>query len=373
MKRSVRRLLLLAPLLVVLLLAGAYLLLDAWLEGAGGRRAVENALAERLNMPVNLNGRFDVMLLPAIGVSGTDLVIGAPGAASEAARSGRYAVALALLPLLDGQLLIESFELEDGTFYFERWAVNGEAGDAGGTAAALQLPEIRAFSVRDFDIHAGKGEPVHLQRFAVEDFAAGAAAPFELAVAGFGEMAGELNWNASRQELGIDADWSDLLPGTLRVQAVAGLGLGRGSAEAAWAPAGVDPATAGLRLAFAYGLVPEGVRLDDLRLEAGSQAVSGDGCVLAGEPIALHLDLTTPAIDFDALPDLAALGEALEPPAGDVSQGTDSGPALVLNLRLRADEARLQGALARQAELGMGGAPDCDLSSGAPDDSPQLR
>jgi len=371
MRRSARRLLLLAPLLLALLLAGTYLLLDAWLEGAGGRRAVENALAERLNMPVKLDGRFDVMLLPAIGVSGTDLVIGAPGPASEAVRSGRYAVALALFPLLDGQVLIESFELGDGAFYLERLAIDEESDDADGAATVMQLPEIQALSVRDFDIYTGEGEPLRLQRFTVEDFAAGAAAPFELAVAGFGEMVGGLSWDASLRELAIDADWTALLPGMLRVQAVAALGAGRGSADAAWSPPGPDPTMAGLRLALAYALVPGGVRLDDLRLQAGSQTVTGDGCVLAGDPVALHLDLTTPDIDFDALPDLVALGEALDARAGDVSQSANSAPPPGLNLRLRANEARLQGALARQAEFRVGGVPNCDGTDDAAVDPPR--
>jgi len=371
MKRLARRLLLLSPLLAVLLLAGAYLLLDAWLDSAGGRRAVENALAQRLGLPVQLSGRFNVMLLPSIGVSGTELVIGTPGAATEAVRSESYVVALALVPLLNGELLVESFELENGRFYPERLPETG-ASDAGdGTAAPLHLPEIRVLSVSDFDILLGAGEPVRLQRFAVQDFVAGADAAFQLAVSGYGEMDGKLNWNASDQALAIDADWSELLPGGLRVQAVVGLGAGNGSVNLAWSPDRRDFAEPGLRLALAYVLVPGGARFDDLRLAAGNQTVAGAGCVVVGETTALHLDLVAPAIDFDALPDLAALGEALGSPGEAAPRDASSGGGLGLNLRLRAEEARLQGALARQAEFRVGGEPTCEGGDSPPGDSPE--
>jgi uncharacterized protein involved in outer membrane biogenesis len=109
-----RRLLLFVPAALLLLFAAAYLMLGAWLESAGGRRAVERALAERLGMSVTLQGEFDIMLLPSIGVSGTELVLGPPGPASELARSREYALALALGPLLERRLLIQSIALDGG-------------------------------------------------------------------------------------------------------------------------------------------------------------------------------------------------------------------------------------------------------------------
>jgi hypothetical protein len=365
-KRVGRRLLLLAPLLVLLFIAGAYLLLDAWLEGAGGRRAVEDALTERLGLPVNLRGRFNVMLLPAIGVSGTDLVIGEPGAATEAARSGRYAVALALLPLLDGELLVQSFELRDGQFYFERLPDFGRPDDGKLPTAPMQLPEIRLLSVSDFAIFTGEGEPLRLQRFQLKDFAAGTDAPFELAVAGLGEMEGGVHWDTPGQALTVDADWSGLLPGSLAVQAVAGVGAGTGFVRAGWASDPREPQVADVRLAFGYALMPGGARIHDLRLEAGTQAVSGGGCYLTGGAGALHLDLAAAAIDFDALPDFAPLGDALGGQSGDATQEPSGSGTPGLNLRLRATEARLGGALAREAEFRMGGEPACAALEGPP-------
>ena len=65
-------------LVVVLLLlpVGLYWLADAWLESSGGRQMLEQELGARFGMSVSLEGEFDLMLLPDIGVSGTELVIG---------------------------------------------------------------------------------------------------------------------------------------------------------------------------------------------------------------------------------------------------------------------------------------------------------
>ena len=75
---KIRRLRLFAAVLLIpaLLLAAAYWLADSWLESAGGRRMLENALTSRSGVPVRLLGDFDLMLLPAIGASGTELVVG---------------------------------------------------------------------------------------------------------------------------------------------------------------------------------------------------------------------------------------------------------------------------------------------------------
>jgi hypothetical protein len=192
MKTLTRRLLLLVPVVLLLVFAGAWLFLGAWLESAGGRRAVERALSERLGMPVTLQGEFDIMLLPSIGVSGTDLVLGPPGPDSELGRSREYAVALAVRPLLDRRLLIQSIELGGGRFYPAR-VPPGDATTPNGSAA-LQLPEISALEVREFEIVSadGGGRTTLLQAFELQDFAAAARLLFRLAVEGYGEFDGQL-------------------------------------------------------------------------------------------------------------------------------------------------------------------------------------
>ena len=67
--RSRRYLLWLIPLLIVALLYLLGVAADAWLESAGGRRLVENALGDSLGAPVHLNGDYRFRLLPRLAVN----------------------------------------------------------------------------------------------------------------------------------------------------------------------------------------------------------------------------------------------------------------------------------------------------------------
>ena len=67
MNRFARRIFLLLPLFTVLFLALMYLAVDTWLQSAGGRRAVERVLTDQVGLPVELQGDFNIMLLPAAG------------------------------------------------------------------------------------------------------------------------------------------------------------------------------------------------------------------------------------------------------------------------------------------------------------------
>lgn len=362
MRPILRRLSWLLPLILAalaLLFGAAYLLIDAWLDGAGGRRALERALEERLGLPVSLRGEFDVMLLPAVGVSGTDLVLGEAGADTELGRSGEYAVALALRPLLDKRLVVNSFLLSGGRFYFERLprATEPEAAAAPG---ALQLPRVRRFVVEDFAFHLDEDSAWQLERFDIEAFAPGQPAPFELAVTGWGELEGLLTW-AESGVLELAADWSGWLPGVVRLEVAADLAGADGRVSGQWAPPlPGSPGAAELGLAFDYALRPAGVRLDGLRVTANGQVAAGDGCLRFGEPVSLDLALASEALDVDALPDLAALAASLDSAAdADRPPGEEATGAFDLNLGLRVETLRGQGAVARDAEIVLGRAPDC--------------
>lgn len=359
MKAAVRRLLLFLPVLFVLLFAGAYLLAGAWLESRGGRQAIEQELSRRLGVPVNLEGEFSIALLPSVGVAGTELVIGEPGAASELGRSAEYAVELAVRPLLRGTLVIESFHLAGGRLYLERLPSGGGA-DA--EAAAPGLPDIGSFTIRDFEIVTAGDSRLLLQEFTLEGFVPGRPAPFRLAVADYGELAGSLDWRAAASELVLSAAWSDYLPGLLQLRLQLRLGSGQtaaaGNLEADWSPPGAAAdAPAVMRLATDYELRPGGIGFADFRLDAGTQHATGDGCLALGDTPALHLELESPLIDLDALPDLSELaafgGEGAE------EEGAPIDSVVSLNLRLRAAEARGAGAVAREAVLQAGGEPDC--------------
>lgn len=370
-----RRILLFLPVLLVLLFAGVYLLAGAWLESSGGRQAIERELSRRLGMPVSLRGDFSIALLPSVGVAGTDLVIGGPTPESEVGRSEKYSVELAVLPLLNGEFVVESFRLVGGRLYPERLPRAADAAP-NSAPALLRLPEVESFSVRDFAIVTGTGSGNDrrflLQEFELHAFAAGREAPFRLAVEDFGVLAGRLDWNAQAAEFALDAAWSDLLPGSLRLKFSTALASGRGRLQADWSPPGAaaDPGAA-MHLVVAYELQPAGLRLSTVRLAAGPQAAAGEGCLVLGATAALHLDLEASHIDLDALPDLsalaalAALGGTEGEGQGDADAEAATTPAV--HLRLRVAEARAGGVVARAAVLRAGAEPDCsELESAEP-------
>ena len=96
-------------LALVLLAGGAWLALDAWLESAGGRSAIERVLGAESGYPVALAGDFKVVLLPAPGVSGTDLRVYPADGMGPMLTGGRYTVALALRPLLRREILVADY------------------------------------------------------------------------------------------------------------------------------------------------------------------------------------------------------------------------------------------------------------------------
>ena len=363
MKAAIRRLLLFLPVLFVLLFAGAYLLAGAWLESRGGRQAIEQELSRRLGVPVNLQGDFSIALLPSVGVAGTDLVIGEPGTASELGRSAEYAVELAVRPLLHGTLVVESFHLAGGRLYLERLPPSGDAAvDANSETAAPGLPDIGSFTIRDFEIVTAGDSRLLLQEFTLEGFVSGRPAPFRLAVADYGVLAGSLDWREAASELVLSAAWSDYLPGLLQLRLQlrfrAGLAAAAGDLEADWSPPGVAAdAPAAIRMAANYALRPGGIGFPDFRLDLGTQHAAGDGCLAFGDTPALHLDLASPLIDLDALPDLSELAAFGGGGTEEESAAIDS--VVSLNLRLRAAVARGGGAVAREAVLQAGGEPDC--------------
>jgi len=364
-KPAGRRILLAAPLAAVLLFAVAYLLVDAWLESAGGRHAVERALAERIGLPVRLEGGFNVMLLPSIGVSGSGLVVGEPGPATELARSEDYAVSLALAPLLDGRLLIESLRFSDGVLHLGRWPGPAASADVP-PQAALVLPDVRELEITDFRVVAGADgtAPYLLRNLRIEEFTAGRATPFRLAVEGFGDWAGSLTWRPEGAELALAASGAGDWPGKLQLRAEALLDDATGAVELRWAglPAAAFGAEPQLNLAYAW--LPAGLRLQGLRLAADSLRVAGEGCLLTGERPALHLELTADRVDADAFPDLAALTPATAP-QGEQQPAAEWPDGLDFNLRLSVGELLAGGAVARQAVLRVGGEPDCRLLESA--------
>lgn len=302
MKVSFRKLVVVLLAGFVLLPVAAYWLADSWLESSGGRRLLEQTLSGRIGMSVRLEGEFDLMLLPAIGVSGTELVIGGPEPESELARSHEFEISVALKPLLDRKVLVEWIRLTGGSIYPERYnrtdRIDIVDPVAGADASAnLVLPEIQELSIRDFEILFADGDQNRLQikELTLTDFAENRETPFTLEIEDLAAAGGTLRWDTS-QSL---------------------------------------------------------IHLGKLQLDLAGQVVSGTACLILKSPASLHFDLQTGAFDLDEFREnLPATGASAGQGGGDLP--------LEIRGRFIVDELKTSGAVARGVILSLGDEPACD-------------
>lgn len=345
MKIRGRRLLLALLLLPPILLLAVYLIADYWLESAGGRRTLERTLASRIGLVVRLSGEFELMLLPSVGASGTNLVVSGDSGGPEIARSREYEISVALKPLIERRLLIESIRLTGGVVRPGHYAGSKKAvGDDG--ESVTFLPEVRNLILRDFRIilPGGEGKELSIRELAVQDFVVGKATPFSLDLAKLGLIRGEFLWSPGKIVPDLDIVWDhrDLGLAQLTMTSDAsGLGSLRADLDSNLLEEIVSFTTQ-------FQTHPEGVRLADLRLESAGQEVRGDGCLLLKDPPGLRLNLSAGRIDLDAVT-----------PALPQPGSTATGMPLDLNVVFRADELHSGGAVVRGAILRLGAEPDC--------------
>ena len=302
MKVSFRKLVVVLLAGLILLSIAAYWLADSWLESSGGRRLLEQTLSRRIGMIVRLEGEFDLMLLPAIGVSGTELVIGGPEPGSEFVRSHEFEISVAIKPLLDRKVFIEWIRLTGGSIYPERYSRTNHVDDVdvavGADASAnLLLPEIQELTIRDFQIlFADKDENrLQIEELTLTDFAQNRNTPFTLEIEDLVAASGGLRWDTA-QSL---------------------------------------------------------IHLGTLQLDLAGQMVSGAACLYLQSPVSLHFDLQAGAFDLDVF------RERL--PGTGVSAGQGSGDLpLEIQGRFTVDELETSGVLARGVLLSLGDEPACD-------------
>ena len=302
MKVSLRKLVVVLLAGFVLLPVAAYWLADSWLESSGGRRLLEQTLSGRIGMSVRLQGEFDLMLLPAIGVSGTELVIGGPEPESELARSHEFEISVALKPLLDRKVLVEWIRLTGGSIYPDRYSrtdridiIDPVVG--ADSSAILELPEIQELTIHDFQIISSDKDETRLQikELTLTDFAQNRNTPFTLEIEDLAAAGGTLRWDTS-QSL---------------------------------------------------------IHLGKLQLDLAGQVVSGTACLILKSPASLHFDLQTGAFDLDEFREnLPATGASAGQGGGDLP--------LEIRGRLTVDELKTSGAVARGVVLSLGEEPACD-------------
>lgn len=354
MTRLFARILLWLAAMGVLVFAGAWLVLDRWLESAGGRAAVERKLGGALGFPVRLGGEFGVRLLPSIGVGGTDFVAGeSTGPAGGVFLRGRaYRMELALGPLWRGELQLKALRLEGGHVDLSL-APETHPDDVPARRAAPAWT-VNEVTVRDFEVRGISATAWRVSSLRVEHFEPGANAPFDLRVDGLGRLQGRFRWDSAASAVALDGAWTGVAPGRLDLLLNADLDSGSGDLAAAWMQATPD-GEYDAELSLEYTVAEQGVRLGALRAEIGGQSVDGEGCLRTDEEPSLSLDLQATSLDLDALPDWPGAGPGPgSGPAGAVAWIEQS-----LRLRLRVGELRSGGSSARGVDLHLGPDPDC--------------
>ena len=296
MKAALRKSLFTILLAVILLPPIAYWAADAWLESAGGRRMIETELGGRIGMPVRLEGEFDLMLLPDIGVSGTGLHMGGAGGETEFAHGREYEISVALKPLFQRQVRIDWIRLTGGEIRPAHYQPAGLP-KTGDSAPGFRLPEIRELTVRDFNIVPADdgGRPIHITELTVNDFAEGRETPFALKLEELGSVHGRFNWTAGRAL----------------------------------------------------------VRLSGLRIMLAGQSATGTACLRVEDPVSIHAELEAGILDGvverEGMPVAAGAGDG-----GGVVAGID------IRARLSARQLLGSGAVAHDVVFSIGGEPDCN-------------
>ena len=182
MKKVLKIIFVVLPLSVALILLLSLILADRWLESSAGRQRLEAALADSLGMPVNVRGDFSIRLLPSVGVSGTDLLIGDSDGSGSFVESETFHANIALRPLIDQKLHILAFSAAHGLLDPQKFRKRKRSG-ADTTKSSLELPRIEQLVLEDFRI-ALPGSSLLVQKLELKEFQAGntAALIFELSL-----------------------------------------------------------------------------------------------------------------------------------------------------------------------------------------------
>ncbi|MEE4216409.1 MAG: hypothetical protein V2I48_02270 [Xanthomonadales bacterium] len=169
---KLRRVLLLLPAALLLLLVFSYLAAEYWLESAAGRRAIESALSDTAGLPVRLDGDFDIMFLPLPGVRGTSLTALDRGTGEAIATSQLFEAELALGPLLRKELEVNHLKLQKLVL-----------GARGGARFAIPA-------------------------FGISGFAPGRDTGIEIDLGWLGRVEGSFNWKPAQTRVGLDLTWA---------------------------------------------------------------------------------------------------------------------------------------------------------------------
>ncbi len=298
--------------LVLVLAIGALLLVSRVpLEPLRGPLAAQ--LSRALGAPVEIGGELGLELgLPPRVTAGDVVFGGPPGAGARVSgRLARAAVAVALRPLLAGELELAAIDLADGSVRVEeggaapKAAPPSEAGPGAG-APALLASRIGRIRAEDLDVTLGGAAPIRLARASLD--AQGRGKPVDVAIAGrAGDLAFDLT--GSLGPFGAPGGASSIpldLAGTVGAARVSASGDLAGSE-----PRGVD---LGLSLSAAsVGAIPGApAALSDLGPVEGSARLRDADGSLGLEDLRIRVGRDGGPLDASAsgrLDDLSALDE----------------------------------------------------------------
>ena len=389
---KVNKIVIFLPVGLLILLFLLVLVADAWLESSAGRKKLETALAGSLGMPVQLKGDFNIALLPAVGVSGTELSIGSSGSGAAFIQSRDYHVAVKLLPLIDGELSVLSFSAAGGLLDPERYPGVAEKATRTGQAD-FKLPRIERLLLEDIRIVLpGQGDSsVLIDRLELEDFQAGQPSKLALELSllssgmttasltvdskllvetGLRQLAleldslnfdsealtlhginGRMSWHVAGESLDGQLSWQEPGLGSAILSSRLSTASNDGRVEVRYSGEGQSQE---LEAVLNFERRAEGLYFPEIFASFADQQLIGTGCFLLGEKGSLHLLLTSDFIDLEKL-------NSLNP--GDSGIASDSGNELPveLNVKLIVQEIHAAGAIIRDAEIILGRQADCDL------------
>jgi hypothetical protein len=360
--------------------AGLSLLANAWLASSGGKEMLEKEFSSSLGYTVELTGDYKISLFPWIAIEGSGIELYAPHARRLLARAEQYSAAIQLLPFFHQEVQIEAVSLRGG--FLDLGVFPADTGGAAGSVTpVVGVPQLGSLRIEDFSlVFRDQDNIVALERVEIEDLAAGHEAKLEIEASWLSKgaemaeaellgllqpglasesaeltidnlrvkfrdadvsgLSGKWVWSRSPAHLSGAVDWNtDVRP----LHAQIDLNLeGELSADlvARYAPLPDFPAVQARVM-----LTPASDRLDltGVNLQWNDQAITGAGCFWLGASPGLHLALSSPALDFDALSILFPSGEA-----GEFVLPLD------VSLELQVESANYLGAKARNVEVNVG-------------------
>lgn len=379
---------LLLAVLVILVFSAS-----SWLETEAGRNLLQRELGKSLGLNAELGGDYSLKLFPGIRITGEQLLLSPVDENRLLAEVEAYELHLALWPLLRKEILIHKVAAHNGRLDMD---VLSQQTETGVEAPALQLPKIESMVITGFSLFQSSKEFIRISRLDVRNFAESRKAPFSLeltlptttAKSSTISLEGVMQLAANPFRVSLDVDglslsldgqswplgagqmnWSgESGKATAQLQGEllgfsSNIELSAQIMDSMILQARVELRSSDSRLLAARLDAREGTHrwlLEQVELNLDGQELAGSGCLETSDPVLLQLQLHADQLDVDALQEL--LPANLLPESNETETGSMVLP-LQLAVELKAVQAHISGAVARDVRLLLGSAPDCRVDT----------